>query len=156
MNDIGTSYLFWLGWIFGLAGLHRFYNKKIGTGLLWFCTWGLFGVGQFIDLVLIPNMVDEHNTKVRAQLGLSPTGVPLSQAAVAARVIQTPREQLMVKLVKAAAARSGRISVTQGVIDTGHGFAEVEATLQEMVRSGYVSIDNDPITGVVIYDFLEL
>ena len=156
MNDIGTSYLFWLGWIFGLGGLHRLYNKKIGTGLLWFCTWGFFGVGQFIDLVLIPNMVDEHNAQTRAKLGLSPTGVPLTQAVVAATVVQTPQEQLMVQLVKAAAARGGKLSVTQGVLDTGYGFAEVEGTLREMVKSGYIDVSNDPITGVVIYDFIEL
>ncbi|HAZ43119.1 MAG TPA: hypothetical protein DDW76_29820 [Cyanobacteria bacterium UBA11369] len=156
MNDIGTSYLFWLGWFFGLGGLHRLYNKKIGTGLLWFCTWGLFGVGQFIDLVLVPNMVDEHNAQTRAKLGLSPTGVPLTQAAVAAAVVQTPREQLMVKLVKAAALRGGKITVTQAVMDTGVGFVEVEATLKEMVQSGYIDVGNDPVSGVVIYDFVEL
>jgi TM2 domain-containing membrane protein YozV len=156
MNDIGTSYLFWLGWFFGLGGLHRLYNKKIGTGLLWFCTWGLFGVGQFIDLVLVPNMVDEHNAQTRAKLGLSPTGVPLTGAAVAATVVHNPREQLMIKLVQAAAARGGKITLTQAVIDTGASFAELEATFTQMLQSGYIDISNDPITGVVIYDFIEL
>ncbi len=101
-------------------------------------------------------MVDEHNAQTRAKLGLSPTGVPLTQAAVAAAVVQTPREQLMVKLVKAAALRGGKITVTQAVMDTGVGFVEVEATLKEMVQSGYIDVGNDPVSGVVIYDFVEL
>jgi hypothetical protein len=38
---------------FPLAGLHRFYVGKIGTGILWFLTGGLFLVGQIIDMIMI-------------------------------------------------------------------------------------------------------
>ncbi|MBW4576118.1 MAG: NINE protein [Aphanothece sp. CMT-3BRIN-NPC111] len=159
MNDVGTGYLLWLGCLFQLHGLHRFYNKKYGTGLLWLCTFGLFGVGQFLDLFLMRSLVDEHNIKTRASLGLSPHGVPLAQPAIAltATLPKAPtRGQLMVKLLKAAAARGGKISVTQAVLDTGASFTEVETTFKEMLKSGYVCVDNHPLTGVVIYDFIEL
>jgi hypothetical protein len=39
--------------IIPLAGLQRFYVGKIGTGILWFVTGGLFGIGQLIDVILI-------------------------------------------------------------------------------------------------------
>ncbi len=38
-----------LGWV----GAHRFYVGKIGTGILWLCTFGVFSVGIIYDAVLI-------------------------------------------------------------------------------------------------------
>jgi TM2 domain-containing membrane protein YozV len=157
MNKASTAYIFWLGCLLQLHGLHRIYNGKIGTGLLWLFTGGLFGIGQLVDLFLIPDMVEEYNIKLRARMGVSAAGVPLSDPVVATVVVKPkPHEQLMVQLLKAAAARNGKISVTQGVMDTGASFSEVEAVLKEMVKSGYVLVDNHPVTGVVVYEFLEL
>lgn len=157
MNKTSTSYLLWLGGFFMLSGLHRFYNGKIASGLLWMFTLGFFGIGQFIDLFLIPGMVDEHNLLFQAKHGmLSPVGVPVTPAVAAEVVVKPSPEQLMVKLTQAAAKRGGKLSVTQAVIDTGVPFAEVEKVLRDMVKTGYVAIANDPHTGVIIYDFQEL
>ncbi len=46
----------YLLWIFGFTGAHRFYFGKTKTGILWFFTGGLLGVGWLIDLFLIPGM----------------------------------------------------------------------------------------------------
>lgn len=159
MKNLGVSYLFWAGWLIGLSGLHRLYNGKIGTGLLWLFTGGLLGIGQVVDLLLIPSMVDEQNANIRAKLGVSATGVPIyhqPNAAIAQVFVKQTHEQLMVKLLKAAYAKGGKLSVTQGVMATGASFAEVEATLTQLLKTGYVSVDNDPATGIVIYDFHEL
>lgn len=37
----------------GALGAHRFYEGKIGTGILWLCTAGLCGVGVVIDFFCI-------------------------------------------------------------------------------------------------------
>lgn len=37
--------------LFGLGGIHRFYLWRPWTGILYFCTCGLFGVGTIIDLL---------------------------------------------------------------------------------------------------------
>lgn len=156
LNKVSSSYLLWFACFFQLYGLHRIYNGKIRTGILYLCTFGLFGVGQFVDLFMLPNMVDDYNIKLKARMGISGVGVPLWQPAIASTIVKPTREQLMVKLLKAAEARGGKLSVTQAVMDTGISFAEVEAILKEMLKKGYVGVGNHPDTGVVIYHFLEL
>ena len=63
MYSSGVAYLLWLAGFLGLCGLHRFYLGKPWTGLLWLFTVGLFGIGQLIDLILIPGMAAQANLK---------------------------------------------------------------------------------------------
>lgn len=64
MRSTGTSYLLWLFGLIGFCGIHRFYNGKWITGLLWLFTGGLLFIGQIVDLFLIPRMVDRSYYKL--------------------------------------------------------------------------------------------
>ncbi len=37
----------------GIFGVHRFYEKKIGMGVLYLCTLGICGIGVIVDLINI-------------------------------------------------------------------------------------------------------
>lgn len=45
-----TLVLVFLG---GTIGLHHFYCKRIGKGILYIFTFGLLGIGVLVDLILI-------------------------------------------------------------------------------------------------------
>lgn len=49
----------------GVVGAHRFYVGKIGTGILWLLTGGLFGVGLLFDLYkVITSSFEDKEGKV--------------------------------------------------------------------------------------------
>ena len=54
-----------LGWILfiflGLFGVHRFYQGKIWTGLVFLLTGGLMGIGLIYDLLTLNEQISEMN-----------------------------------------------------------------------------------------------
>jgi TM2 domain-containing membrane protein YozV len=151
-----VSYILCGAGFLGIGGLHRLYNGKIGTGLLWLCTGGLFYIGQLVDLVIIPNMVDEYEQKLRLKAGVSSAGIPMNERIFISQVHQPNGKPLVVQLIEAAEANGGSLTVIQGVRATGSGIVEVETILREMLQSDHLRIGNDPISGVVTYYFDEL
>ena len=94
-----------IGPMFGLCGLHRFYVGKIGTGILWLFTWGLFGIGQLIDIILVA--VGQFKDRNELPLiswtdrdGVVPT-VAASPVQAAAAPIQTPSPAQKIEEVQA-------------------------------------------------------
>ena len=67
-----------------------------------------------------------------------------------------PAKPLKHQLLDAAIELGGELSVTEGVAATGASFNEVETTLNELLRTGYIDIDNRPDSGVIVYRFTEL
>lgn len=42
-----------LAFFLGVFGIHRFYAGKVGTGIFWLLTWGCFGIGYIVDIIVI-------------------------------------------------------------------------------------------------------
>ncbi len=55
-NDTHSKTIGYILWIFGFMGAHRFYYGRQITGVIWFFTLGLLGIGWLIDLFLIPSL----------------------------------------------------------------------------------------------------
>lgn len=71
MNKTKTTkfaYFYWLTIFLGIAGIHRFYAGKKITGTIWLFSFGLLGIGQLVDLVLIPRMIEKQNTALEDDL----------------------------------------------------------------------------------------
>lgn len=69
-DELFIAYLIWL--FLGIIGGHRFYFGHIGLGLLYLFTAGLFGIGWFVDLFLISDLVRESQRKKAMMLGAGP------------------------------------------------------------------------------------
>ncbi len=149
-------------------------------GLLYVCTLGGFFIGWIGDFFTLPRQVQVANfflqhqsesptSALRREIenlkgylytllqGNTNTATPTWRTSLQERIKpQRTDDELMLKLLRAAQKHQGRLSVTQGVLETGVPFAEVERVLQHMVKSSYVYMDNDPATGVIVYVFKEL
>ena len=167
----GIAYILWLLGMFGFCGIHRLYLGRVGTGILYFFTFGLFGLGQVVDLFLIPDMVKEKNyylqqkTKAHNLLRWSDMSEEIirSKASNLLQNIQNKshsspsadpdRSDPMLKLLKAAAANNNVLSLGQAVMILELPVEEVEQLLQKAIRQNLAHIDNYLKTGAVRYHF---
>lgn len=147
MKDKTIAYLLWAGCAMGMAGLHRIYLGKYGTGFLYLFTWGLLGIGQLIDLFTIPSMTEDANNKLLVQqmAGVLPGG---ARGMLPGKRAPRTTEEFQVALVQAAEANGGKLTVAEGVAATGRGFKEVERQLNQMAVSGYIEPDSDDVGNV--------
>ena len=79
-RTLAISYLLWCLTFVGICGVHRLYNRKPVSGIFWLLTFGLCGLGQLVDLLLMPSMVQQANQLLLLEQTLSamPSSVPAS------------------------------------------------------------------------------
>jgi len=61
LRRVDISYAFWCLSLLGVCGVQRFYNRRPISGIIYLFTAGLCGIGQLLDLFLIPGLVDSAN-----------------------------------------------------------------------------------------------
>ena len=151
-GNTAISYVCWLACCSGVFGLHRFYNGKIGTGFLWLFTFGLLGIGQLVDLALIPDMAQQRARSLRdRRYQINSKDIPT--------LVEDPTAKappLTIQILQLAKRNHGRLTVTDCVLETGVAIAEIESQLKELVKSGYAHVTNDEHSGVVVYEIPEL
>jgi len=89
-KHVSIAYLLWgLGFL-GICGLQRMYLGQYGLGTAMLFTFGLCGVGQLVEVAVIPQAVREANGKVSGNDNASP---PETTEPAMYRVTQ-PEEEL--------------------------------------------------------------
>ncbi len=150
--DPGVAYLFWALGFVGLFGAHRFYTGKIITGLLYLCTGGFFGVGQFVDLFLIPGMTRDRNMRLLYEATIDARNNNPKVTLVKEEKEQKKTDPMLI-LLQAAANQNNVLSIGQAMLATELPIDQVESLLNKALKQGLAHIDNDEKTGAVRYYF---
>jgi hypothetical protein len=138
-----VSYLLWALGLVGVCGLQRFYNRKPLSGTLWLVSLGLCGIGQLVDLFLIPVLVEQANQPILLEAALSQL-----EAGPAAEAID---RQLL-----ALARRSGEAGFTfndallQLSLPADLPRERVRQELEQLLHDHLLDIGNDE-RGRVVY-----
>jgi len=165
MKSLTTSYLFWIPSLFGIAGLHRIYMGKVGTGILYLMTGGLFGIGTIYDAITMPVQIAEVNRDEYYRRGLHDGGnyqrVVITetfgsfgnafQSTNQGPPAQGTIEQVIFRL---AQKNGGSVSPAQLALDSNIGVDEAKNQLESMVDRGYAELRVRK-TGALAYVFPE-
>ncbi|WNM23547.1 NINE protein [Demequina capsici] len=66
-KDTAVTYILWF--FLGVLGIHQFYLGKVGRGLLYLFTAGVFGIMLIVDLFTIPSQVRTVNAQRAVGIG---------------------------------------------------------------------------------------
>ncbi len=135
-RTVANAYALWLLGLVGIAGVHRMYLGRNLTGVLWLLSWGLCGVGQFLDVFFIPSMVLEYNRRLKEP--------------------QLTGEALLRRIVQLALSKKGILTPTLAIAEIEADITLIEQAFRDLERRGYAFSENDPNTGGIVYRFTQL
>ena len=72
-REVWVTYLLWF--FLGFVGVHKFYLGKMGWGIIYIFTGGLFLIGWLVDIFTIPSQVRRYNEQLRS-FRSAPVGSP--------------------------------------------------------------------------------
>jgi len=177
MRSLKTSYLLMVPVFFGIAGLHRFYLNKIGTGILWLCTFGLFGIGTIYDAATMARQLrdkdeeetgDYHNiadywaqisnpesdrflreNRIMRRLGYPSDGIGGQPTPAAAETLEH-------RALRLAKQNDGFVTPSQLALDANIAADNAKAILDDLSIRGYadVRIRRNGLVAYVFPDFL--
>ena len=148
MYQVWIAYLLWLVGGFGVLGLHRFYMKKIPTGVLWILTGGLGFLGSVYDFLTMTRQISEANARDGYLSGPGASG-PVEVT------VKREKEPLERSILRLAQENGGRVSAIQVAAASDWSVDQAQKHLDQMVRRGICEL-RVLKAGTVVYHFIEL
>mgnify|MGYP000376684562 CR=1 FL=1 len=152
MYSTGLAYLLWLISGFGVLGFHRFYLGKVGTGLIFLITGGLFGLGSLYDLITLPLQVREQNLQLgyRNALLQHYQNQPL-QNQDSSRGRERRRETLEQVILRTAKHNNGVCTPSEVALESGRNIDEAKSVLDTLAKKGYTEVRVRKNGGIVYF-----
>ena len=162
MYSTKIAYLLWFASFFGAAGLHRLYLGKIGTGVLYFFTGGLFLIGTIYDGITLQDQVREARLKARMRRAIDDRLDELDDlgfrgdrrpARPEGRTGETPEHSIL----RVARENHGIASAAQVALESGLSTDAAREQLDALVNKGIaeVRVRTSGTLAYVFPDFLD-
>ncbi len=155
MRSVKTAYWLWAISFLGVAGIHRLYMGKIPTGILWICTWGLFGIGTMYDAATMSRQIrekDEADGFVASDRDYwrEPALSPPPTAYY-------PAESLEHIALRLAQQNGGFTTPAQLALQANVGADQAKAQLDDLCAKGMadIRIRHNGVVAYVFLDFLQ-
>lgn len=150
MKSKGTAYLLWF--FLGGFGAHKFYLNKVGMGILYIFTGGIFGIGWLVDLFTLGGQVDQYNALYGRggnmnQQQTQNVVVNVTAPAAAASPVSVSAE----KQILALAGNNTSYTLKQIVAKTTLEIEEAEQAISKLVTKGLIKEIASP-DGKISYD----
>ncbi len=163
MYSTSIAYILWLVSGCGALGFHRFYLGKIGSGILYMVTGGLFGIGALYDLITIPGQVREANLRLGYRNALE-GDIPRWDSASLSRDRSDIRNEFRrdIKkdtiekvILRAAKKNNGRVTPSLVALEGDITLDDAKAYLEKLASKGYVEMRVSK-SGSIVYLFPDL
>lgn len=96
-KDLALAYALWALSVVGICGVQRMYLGQPGLGIAMLFTFGFCGVGQVLDLILLPGALNQANRR----LGLArneESGAPSSPLRA---TLEAPQKTIPISMASA-------------------------------------------------------
>ncbi len=160
MYNTFIAYLLWLISGCGVLGFHRFYLNKVGTGILYFFTGGLAGIGAFYDFFTLPSQVREANLRIKYEraLNLIDRGVASPAMLNDTRIInrrgksRKSRKAIEQIILAVAKSNNGAVTPSEIALEASISIEQSKKYLDTISEKGYADIRVTK-NGTIVYFF---
>jgi TM2 domain-containing membrane protein YozV len=115
-KDLALAYALWALSIIGICGVQRMYFGQVGLGVAMLFTFGFCGVGQVLDLLLLPDALNQTNLRLGfsknedASMSPSSTTEPVQQSPpMPMPSTQDDELDLLIQQAEQSVSRTNRI-----------------------------------------------